>query len=140
MHTIITIEINGHRHELHHNRLTGEQIRKLGHHEDGNLYLRGHGGKRTFIANDELVELHNGECFEIVIEHETITIIIEGTPYESNKRVLTGAEIKQLGHQPPANRLYRLEGTQRIRIEDDDRVHLNCNEQFITQPPCGHAS
>ncbi len=140
MHTAITIEINGHRHEVHHHKLTGEQIRKVGHHEDGDLYLLKHDGERKFIPDDEEVELHDGEHFEIVVEHETITIIIEGTPYETRKRVMTGAEIKQLGHQPPANRLYRIEGTQRIRIEDDQRVHLHCGGEFITTPPCGHAS
>lgn len=136
MHTVITIDINGHRHEVqhhHHHQLTGEDIRKLGHHEDGD-------GERMFIPDDKTLELHDGERFEIVVAHESITIFIEGTPYETREHVMTGAEIKKLGHQPPANRLYRLEGTQRILIEDDQRVHLHCGEQFITQPPCGHAS
>ncbi len=140
MHTVITIEINGHRYEVQHHQLTGEEIRKLGHHEDGALYLLRHGGERMFIPDDKTVELHDDERFEIVVAHESITIFIEGTPYETRKHVMTGAEIKKLGNQPPANRLYRLEGTQRILIEDDQRVHLHCGEQFITQPPCGHAS
>lgn len=140
MHTSITIEVNGHRHEVHHHRLTGEQIKKLGHHEHGDLYQLKHDGGRKFIPDEREVELHDGERFVIVAEHEAITIFIEGTPYETDKRVMTGAEIKALGHQPPANRLYRLEGAERIRIEDDERVHLRCGEHFITTPPCGHAS
>lgn len=136
----IAIEINGHRRGVHHQRLTGEQIRKLGHHEDGVLYLLEHNGTRKFIPDDDTLELRDGERFEIVVEHKVITIFIEGIAYETRKHVMTGAEIKQLGHQPPGNRLYRLEGTQRIPIEDDQRVHLHCGEQFITTPPCGHAS
>lgn len=36
MHTTITIDINGHPHDLHHRTLTGAQIKALGHHEHGN--------------------------------------------------------------------------------------------------------
>jgi hypothetical protein len=140
MQRAITIEIDGHRHEVHHHELTGEQVRNLAHHEHGVLYHLKNDGERKFIFDEEIVELHNGERFEIVAAHEAITIVIEGTPYETRKHVMTGSEIKHLGHQPPANYLYRLDGTQRIRIEDDQRVHLHCDEQFITTPPCGHAS
>jgi Multiubiquitin len=138
MHVTITIEINGHGHEVHHRSLTGAQIRAIARHEQGALYqLRG--DERRFIADDEVVELHDNGRFEIV-EHELICIIIEDKKYETRKHVLTGSQIKELGHQPPGNYLYRLACGERIPIEDDQKVHLHDGEVFITQPPCGHAS
>jgi hypothetical protein len=115
MHTPITIEINERRHEVHRHSLTGEQIRKLGHHEDGALYRLKHDGERVFIPDHEVVELHGGERFEIIVEHAVVTIYIDGTAYETRKHVMTGAEIKQLGHQPPAGRSFRSPSA-RVRI------------------------
>ena len=140
MHTPIRIEIDGHPHEVQQHRLIGKEILKLGHHERGELYLLDPPKEQKFIPDDDIVELNDGQRFVIVAEHEAITIVIEGTPYETRKRAMTGSELKELGDQPPANRLYRIEGTQRVRIEDDQRVHLHCGEEFVTQPPCGHAS
>ncbi len=138
MHTVITIEINGRRHEVHHRALTGAEIRAIGHHEHGALYLLGR-DERRFIPDDEVIELHDGERFEL-IEREPIWIIIEGKNYETSRRVLTGAQIKELGHQPPANRLYQIERGERILIEDDQKVHLKDGDQFITLSCTGHAS
>lgn len=138
MDTAIAIEINGHRHEVSRRRLTGAEIKRIGHHEHGLLYRLG-GDERRLIPDEEVLELHEHERFEVVA-HEPIVIIIEDKRYETRKHVLTGAQIKELGKQPPANYLYRLDRGERVPIEDDQRVHLHDGEVFITQPPCGHAS
>lgn len=71
---------------------------------------------------------------------KAITIVVDGTDYETEERVLNGAQIKALAHRPPGNRLFQIHGTQRDEIADNQEVHLHEGEQFVTLPPCGKAS
>ncbi len=142
MHTTIHIKINGHPHDVHHAARTGVEIKALVDEEDGELFrLNGH--ERHPVGDDEIVHLHGGERFEIVHRHHHVSIHIEvdGDPYVSRHVVRTGAELKSLAHRPPGNLLYRLRADgQRIKIGDDEPVHLEEGERFITVPPVGHAS
>ena len=69
-----------------------------------------------------------------------IVIDVDGKPYETTSRVLTGLQIKQLAGVPPANLLYRVEGKHREQIGDTQHVHLHPGEHFVTAPPVGGAS
>lgn len=71
---------------------------------------------------------------------ELTVIEVDGCDYRTDHRVMTGAQIKALAHRPPGNRLFRVEGHQRIEIADDQRLHLHNGEKFVTQPPVGKAS
>lgn len=136
------IDINGHHHETHHHSLTGKQIKDLGHHEHGTL-LRVEGENRHRVADDETVHLRDGEQFVIEMhenEHHDITIEVDGQAFHANRHQMTGAEIKQLARRPPGNTLYRLEGRERIRVDDGQTVHLQERERFITLPPVGQAA
>jgi hypothetical protein len=73
-------------------------------------------------------------------ERKPIIIEVDCDDYKSDARVLTGIQIKTLAHRPPGNRLFRLDGHQRIEVADDEQVHLRNGERFVTQPPCGKAS
>lgn len=77
---------------------------------------------------------------KIDAEKKPIVIEVDGDDYKTNERVLTGSQIKSLAHRPPGNRLFRIEGHQRIEVADDEQVHLHNDERFVTQPPCGKAS
>lgn len=68
-----------------------------------------------------------------------LTIEVDGTDYHTEQRVITGAQIKALAHRPPGNRLFRIEGHQRIEVGDNEQVHLHEGEKFVTQPPVGKA-
>jgi hypothetical protein len=140
MRATIQIEINGHPHDVHHETRTGSELKALGHHEHGTLF-RLEGEHRRPIADDETIHLHDGECFEVVNEDRvTIIINVDGTDFPVHHRERTGAEIKHLAHRPPGNTLYRIKDNQRIKIADDESVHLRDGERFITMPPVGHAS
>lgn len=69
-----------------------------------------------------------------------VVIVVDGTDYSTDERVLTGAQIKALTHRPSGNRLFRIEGNERMEIADGQEVHLHQGEQFVTMPPCGKAS
>jgi hypothetical protein len=140
VHTTITIDINGHPHDVHHHTLTGAEIKALGRHEHGSLFRLGD-DQRQRIADDELVHLHDHERFEIVPDqHVAIRIEVDEEAVVVHHRTRTGAEIKALAHRPPGNTLYRLYGNQRIKIPDDEVVHLEEGECFVTMPPVGQAS
>ncbi|HTW85402.1 MAG TPA: multiubiquitin domain-containing protein [Candidatus Sulfotelmatobacter sp.] len=141
-HTTIQIEINGHRHDVHHASRTGAEIKALVDEENGELF-RLDGDERQRVDDDEIVHLHEQERFVIVHHphHVSIRIEVDGDPYVSHREVRTGAEIKALAHRPPGNLLYRLlHDGQRVKIGDEERVHLKEGERFITVPPVGHAS
>ncbi len=141
MHTTIQIEINGRSHDVHHATRTGAEIKALVDEENGELFrLDGH--ERHHVDDDEVVHLHEHERFEIGHHHHaSIRVEVDGEPYVSHHEVRTGAEIKALAHRPPGNLLYRLlPGGQRIKIGDDEPIHLEEGERFITVPPVGHAS
>lgn len=143
------ITINSQIFEVADESLTGSQIKTLGRlpHED--LYeVRGE--DRVAVADDDLIAL-DGMARRFVtvppaaqagVEPErTLTIYVDGDPYETDKRILTGAEIKALAKKPAGNRLFRLAGEgQRIPVADDEKVHLHEGEQFVTLPPVGRAS
>jgi hypothetical protein len=136
------IEINGHHHEVHHHSLTGAGIKALGHHEHGILF-RLEGDERHQVANEETVHLHDGERFFIEgqLHHEQrIAIEVDGTRFETERHQMTGAAIKQLARRPLGNTLYRLEGRERVRVGDDETLHLHDCERFITLPPVGQAA
>jgi hypothetical protein len=69
-----------------------------------------------------------------------VVIEVDGTDYKTEAHVLTGDEIKALAQRPAGNRLFRLEGHQRIEVADQECVHLHEHERFVTQPPVGKAS
>jgi hypothetical protein len=142
VHTTITIDINGHFHDLHQHILTGAQIKALAHHEHGTLFrLDGERGHGQPIADDEVVHLHDQERFTIEPEaHIAIRIEVDEETIVVHHRTRTGAEIKALAHRPPGNTLYRLLGNQRIKIDNDEIVHLKQDECFVTMPPIGQAS
>jgi hypothetical protein len=140
MHATIQIEINGRSYEVHHETRSGAEIKAIADHEHGTLF-RLEGEQRRRIEDDEVVHLREHEHFFIVHEeHVTITIDVDGTDFPVHHHERTGAEIKHLAGRPAGNTLYRIEGTQRIKIADDETVRLHENEHFITMPPVGHAS
>jgi hypothetical protein len=67
-------------------------------------------------------------------------IQIDGIEYVVHSKTMTGAEIKNLAHVPPANLLYRVEGTRRVQVADNETVHLHNDEKFVTAPPVGGTS
>jgi hypothetical protein len=138
MHTTIQIEINGHPHDVHHESRTGAEIKALVDEESGILF-RIDGEERHRIENHEVVHLHEHERF-VIEERVDITINVDGTDFPVHHRERMGSEIKHLAGRPAGNTLYRIHGTQRIKIADDETVHLHENERFITMPPVGHAS
>ena len=142
MHTTIHIEINGHRHEVHHHEVTGLQIKEIGHHEHGQVYRLDQHGHRQLIADDEKIKLSDGERFEIASHppHAVFIIEVDGKPYKTERHRLTGAEIKALAKRPAGNNLYRLVGQQRVPVADDEIVEIHEHERFVTFPPHGHAS
>lgn len=141
--------INGHTHEVHHDALTGAQIKALGHHDHAHLF-RIDGEMHVIVQDDELVHLEVQERFITTtditqfgqhLRHQAITIEVDGDPYPTREHVLTGLQIKELAHKPAGNRLFRLLGDgQRIEITDAEKVHLHEGEQFVTLPPIGRAS
>ena len=143
MHTTIQIEINGSLHDVHHSTRTGAEIKALVDEPNGELF-RLHGDERRRVGDDETVHLHERERFVIVHHphhHVAIRIEVDGEPYVLNHKVRTAAEIKALAHRPPGNLLYRLlHDGQRVKIGDDEPVHLKEDERFMTVPPVGHAS
>jgi Multiubiquitin len=137
---IITIDINGHPHDLHTHELTGAAIKALAHHEHGFLY-RVEGEQRHHIEDDQLIHLHDHECFAIVHEERVrIRIEVDEETVMVHHRTRTGAEIKALAHRPAGNTLYRLHSGQRIKVANDEAVHLKEDECFVTMPPVGQAS
>ncbi len=74
------------------------------------------------------------------VEKRPIVIEVDGVEYKTDQQIMTGAQIKSLAHRPPGNRIFRVEGNQRIEIADDEQVNLHENEKFVTQPPVGKAS
>jgi hypothetical protein len=74
------------------------------------------------------------------MQTKTITIDVDGDPYSTDQRSMTGAQIKALAHKPPANVLYKIDGHHRTEIDDDEIVELHDGEKFMTQPPVGGAS
>lgn len=143
MHTTIQIEINGELHDVHHATRTGAELKALVDEKNGELF-RLDGDERHRVGDEEAVHLHERERFVIVhhtLQHVAIRIEVDGDPYVSHHKVRTGAEIKALAQRPPGNLLYRLrpEG-QRVKIGDEEPVHLVEGERFITVPPVGHAS
>ena len=143
MRTTIQIEINGQLHEVHHAARTGDEIKALVDEEHGELF-RLDGQERHRVGGDQVVHLHGHERFVIdhpIHQNVSIRIEVDGEPYISHHEVRTGAEIKALAHRPPGNLLYRLRADgQRVKIADDEPVHLEEGERFITVPPVGHAS
>jgi hypothetical protein len=138
MNTTIQIEINGHRHDVHHESRTGAEIKALVDEENGILF-RLDGEDRHRVEDDEVVHLHEHERF-IIEERVDITINVDDTDFPVHHKTRTGAEIKHLAHRPPGNTVYRLDGMQRIKIADDETVHLHDHERFVTVPPVGHAA
>jgi hypothetical protein len=143
MHTNIHIEINGKVCEVHHDARTGAELKALADEKNGELF-RIDGDERHRVGDDETVRLYEGERFVIVQhphQHVAIQIEVDGAPYVSHHEVRTGAEIKALARRPPGNLLYRLRPDgQRVKIGDEERVHLLEGERFITVPPVGQAS
>jgi gentisate 1,2-dioxygenase len=140
VHTTITIDINGHPHDIHTNELTGAQIKALGHHEHGTLY-RLHDGERHQISDDQLVHLHDHEQFVVVPdEHIAIRVEVDEDDVVFHHETRTGAQIKDHAHRPAGNTLYRIHNGQRVKIADDETVHLKDGEVFVTMPPVGQAS
>jgi hypothetical protein len=143
MHTKLQIEINSHRHDVHHQSRTGAEIKALVDEGSGELY-RLEGDERYAVGNDEVVHLHEGERFVIVEKaHHGVAIRIEvdADSYVSHHEIRTGAELKALAHRPPGNLLYRLlPHGQRMKIANEEPVRLEEVERFITVPPVGHAS
>ncbi|MFZ1125729.1 MAG: multiubiquitin domain-containing protein [Candidatus Baltobacteraceae bacterium] len=136
------IDINGQHHETDHHSLTGTQIMALGHHDHGTLF-RWEGDRRDHVPGHEIVHLREGDRFMIVAQgHERcdLTIEVDGQKCLTDRREMTGTEIKQLARRPAGNMLYRLEARERIRVEDRETVHLHEDERFITLPPVGHAA
>jgi Multiubiquitin len=140
--TTITIDINGDPHGLDQHTLTGAEIKALAHHEHGTLFrLEGDHRQGHPITDVEIVHLHDHERFEIEPEeHIAIRIEVDEETVVVHHRNLTGAEIKASAHRPPGNTLYRIQGNQRIKIADDEMVHLKEGECFVTMPPVGQAS
>jgi len=140
VHAILNIQINGHHYKVHSDSLTGAEVKALDQRRHGTLF-RTEGEHRYRIADAEVVHVHDQERFEIVPEeHVAIRIEVDGEPIVVHHRTRTGAEIKSLSHRPPGNVLYRLQNGQRIKIADDETVHLKENECFITLPPVGQAA
>lgn len=140
--------VNSQAFEVEGGSLTGGQIKSLSKSE-GQIF-RLQDDQRIAIADDQFVAISDGDRFVSVapaaqagIEEpqRTITIYVDGDPYETDQRVLTGSQIKALAKKPLGNRLFRLAGEgQRIQIADDEKVHLHDGEQFVTLPPVGKAS
>jgi hypothetical protein len=66
MHTKITIEVDGRPYEIHHDFVTGREIKEIGHRDEGAVYSLA-GDHRRQIPDHEAVHVHDGERF--VIEH-----------------------------------------------------------------------
>lgn len=141
--------INAQAFEVEGGSLTGAQIKALSRSEGQDVFqLRGE--QRISVADDVAIALVQDDRFVTVPstaesggegEQRVITIFVDGDPYETDKRVLSGSEIKGLAKKPIGNRLFRLAGDgQRIQIADDEKVHLHDGEQFVTLPPVGKAS
>ena len=139
MNTTITIDINGHSHDLITHELTGAAIKALGHREQGALF-RLHDGERYRIADDELVHLHDHEQFVVSDEHVAIRVEVDDESVLFHHRTRNGAEIKEHAHRPAGNVLYRIHDGQRVKIADGETVHLKEGEVFVTMPPVGQAS
>ncbi len=140
MHTTITIDINGHPHDIHIHELTGVEIKALGHHEHGILF-RLHDGERRHVADDELIQLHDHERFEVVPDaHVAISVEVDEETILFHHRERTGAQIKEHAHRPADNALYRIHDGRRVKIPDDETVYLKEGEVFVTMPPVGQAS
>ena len=140
MHTTITIDINGHLHDLHTHELTGAQIKALGHHEHGTLF-RLDGGERHLVADDQLVHLHDHEQFVIAADEDVaIRVEVDDESVVFHHKTRTGAQIKEHAHRPAGNVLYRIHDDQRVKIADGEIVRLKEGEVFVTMPPVGQAS
>jgi hypothetical protein len=140
MHVLLTIDINGHPHDVHTRELTGAQIKALDHHEHGTLY-RLEGEHRHQIEDDQLVHLRDHELFLVEHEHHVaIHFTVDEEHVVAHQRVLTGSQIKALAHRPAGNTLYCVHDGQRIKIVDDENVHVKEGECFVTMPPVGQAS
>jgi len=138
----IQIEINDQPHDVHHATRTGAEIKALVDEPNGELF-RLDGDERRRVGDNETMHLHERERFVIVHPHHHVSISIEvdGDRYVLHHKARTGAQIKALAHRPPGNLLYRLlDDGQRLKIGDDESVHLKEDERFITVPPVGHAS
>lgn len=140
MHSTIVIDINGRQYDVHHHTLTGAEIKALAHEEHGTLF-RLEGDYRRRIADEDQLHLNDRERFEIVDERQIdIRVEVDEETVVVHHRTRTGREIKALAHRPPGNTLYRLHGNQRVKIGDDEEVHLKEGECFVTMPPVGQAS
>lgn len=142
--------INAQAFEVEGHSLTAAQIKALSKSEGHRQIFRLRGEQQVVITGNETVALEGDDQFVTVAivaqvgdedAQRIITIYVDGDPYETDQRVLTGAQIKTLAKKPPGNRLFRLAGEgQRIQIVDDEKVHLHESEQFVTLPPVGRAS
>lgn len=140
VHSTITIDINGHPHDLQSHELTGSEIKALGHHEHGMLF-RLRDGERDRIADDEIVRLRDHERFEVTPEeHVAIRVEVDEETVVFHHRRQMGSEIKENAHRPAGNTLYRIHNGQRVKIADDEVVHLKEGECFVTMPPVGQTS
>jgi len=105
--------------------------------------------ERSFVSmttiaialDDELVHLHDHERFEVTAdEHVAIRVEVDEETVIFRHRMRTGAEIKEHGHRPTGNILYRIRDGQRAKIANEEVVELKEGECFVTMPPVGQAN
>jgi len=68
-----------------------------------------------------------------------VRIFMNDKPFELPAGQYTGLELKQKTNVPTSDLLYRIEGTTRHEIGDNQRLEIHNDEHFVAVPPVGGA-
>ncbi len=63
-----------------------------------------------------------------------ITIFVNNQPFETERREMTGSEIKRLANVPNDYELFKVEGDHTVPVGNDETVKLHQHEHFRAIP------
>jgi hypothetical protein len=119
---LVIISVDGNDVDLPGREVTGLQIKQAaGVPNDIELY----GPKDQLIADDETIQIHNGEKF--TANDRPVTIRVNNKPVEVPAAHVTGRQIKQAAGVPDEFQLF---GPRDEPIGDEDTVRVHKEEKF----------
>lgn len=139
-HITIHINIDNLQYEVHHQSMTGGQLRKLpgseiGHDQD---LLKGtRQAPMDKISDEEIVELENGMHFFFQSRQIQIKVQIDRIHYTVEKLEMTGAELRMIPSPVIGQDRDLFEivpGAPDRKVLDSDSVELHNGKRFFTAP------
>jgi Multiubiquitin len=72
---------------------------------------------------------------ELEQETESVTILVNGSPYAFDARRVNGLQIKTKASLAPNSELYKKEGEHLTPIGNDQTIEIHNREEFVDYPP-----